>query len=165
MPTSPASLPQCRACGRRRPLRISAAYDHETPSTVAIAETDVFESPGLNFLSIRLFGKPPRFVPRVLSDCIPPLRLSPARPRLCALGGHSTGLANLSDLIGGEERPPRGARLLPLREQSRGYKPAATRVALCPMKPDIRLARIHVLDPSAMLARAKIVGDGGAAVG
>jgi hypothetical protein len=42
MPTSRESFSQCRACGRRRPLRISAAYDRETESAVAIA--DVFKN-------------------------------------------------------------------------------------------------------------------------
>jgi hypothetical protein len=44
--TSWASVCQCRACGRRRPLRISAAYDQETESAVAIAEIDSLPSRG-----------------------------------------------------------------------------------------------------------------------
>jgi hypothetical protein len=46
IPTNCANLSQCRAWGRRFPLRISAAYDQDTPSAVAIDEVDTFESRG-----------------------------------------------------------------------------------------------------------------------
>ena len=37
IPVSRASASQCLACGRRRPARISAAYDSQTPSVAAIS--------------------------------------------------------------------------------------------------------------------------------